>query len=325
MMSFGSGMCRLVLALAVGTAACGPTSSPSDDIDASPIRIKEPPAPRGEDQTHPACGGVTVAGQCADGAAEKCDIDAGQVRRLDCRAMDRECVIDRNSGAACESLALTSTEGPCGNGLDSDGICTPDGKAVWCDFASGVTQLWNCQGSSTCGVDVCADGAACCGGSNQCAPCPAGLDVDGECSADGLYAHWCDNNGCEQVEDCGALGVTCGPGAFEAQCIDPECEDLGFGGECLADGSGYRYCDVTVKTVSCTDGKQCAILEPDGIAYCGQGSNPCPALGAAGECQGDTLRYCSGDELVTEDCAASSETCFSVPDCPGADSIACCA
>src|SRR5688500_7462318 len=55
-----------------------------------PVKIKEPPSP-GRTETSPGCGGVTEAGECKDGIAVTCDVDADKVVSTDCKTLQKNC------------------------------------------------------------------------------------------------------------------------------------------------------------------------------------------------------------------------------------------
>ena len=170
-----------------------------------------------------------------------------------------------------------STPPMCPAGIDLRGYCWGD-VAVWCDSSTGTTYLWNCPlDGKHCGEDECANGAYCCDGAStsmpDAAPMPPAecdrLGFAGECSTDN-HARWCSGGQVIDV-DCTAQGQTC-----------------------VVDGcaSGAYCCDATTPPPPPPD--QCA------------------TLGLAGECgglDGNTARWCSGDQVQELDCTAQGKTC----------------
>lgn len=302
------------VSLIAGCSAGGPTQ---EDVDAAPIRVKTPPSPKQGTGSSPGCMGVPARGECDDGVATYCDIGADEIRRQDCGALGKECVIDAVRGATCQAEEAGQT---CSTGLDYNGLC--DGNvAVWCDTESGATVRWDCSTQDmTCGEDVCADGAYCCGDD----PPPMGntcgdLDYQGIC--DGNVARWCQDgqavqHTCAEGESCQI--DTCADGAYCCPIMEEpasECEMLGNPGECQGDTA--RWCDFegNVVEIDCAaDGNTCQFdgCQAGIAACCAPMEMPksCDEIGTAGECVGDTLRYCDPDGTLHEqDCTESSRVC----------------
>lgn len=245
-------VCALSIPLAL-VAACsiGSPSAVEGEADAAPIRVKTPTSNE-RSGTAPACDGVTEHGVCEDGAAIKCDVEAGELRRTDCDALGQRCVVDSVEGATCETGEAT-----CDGDLDFDGFC--DGEvARWCD-AEGE-KAWDCAADGfSCVVDVCEQGAFCCdeGGGNG-----GGNGGDPECEELGYYG------------ECGGEY-----GQTARFCLDGEVIEL----DCLSDPAFSCQLDVCIEGADC-----CA------------GDFECPELGIEGECSGETVRYCNADDEYQE-------------------------
>src|SRR5882672_3830344 len=69
---------------------------------------KSPPVGTGGGPTASGCNGVTEKGRCElsdkGQLAVTCDVAANRVRRFDCTAMQKVCVIDSTRGAICVNL-----------------------------------------------------------------------------------------------------------------------------------------------------------------------------------------------------------------------------
>ena len=219
----------------------------------------------------------------------------------------------------------SGTAPACG-GVTEHGICE-DGSALVCDVTAGELRRTDCEAlGQRCVVDS-ATGATCQDVGEG--SCDSGLDFAGFC--DGEVARWCDDEG-EKSWDCAADGLACATDVCEegAFCCGsseahPECEALGFSGECGGEhGQVARYCsggelieldcgsDATYSCQfdACADG-----------AYCCPGELECPSLGFDGECSGDTVRYCGESGAYREvvctdfgmvcgtDCAGGADCC----------------
>lgn len=280
--------------------------------------------------------------------AETCDLAAGQVHKIDCTAMGKHCLLDAHKGATCAKLPSssggptdggTNPTGPhdmagsmpppppppgtppkpnpgtppapppdmahpvdmanhpvdmatthpadmsmpdlCNHGVTFYGYCSGQ-TAIWCDPSTGQIITWDCgMDGYSCGEWDCADGAYCCGQPQQSmadmampaqpsAQCLA-LGYDGEC--DGNTATWCDN-GTIYAIDCTSRGQGCGVNTC---------------------ATGAYCCDDTTPPASTPDMSQPV--------------DECTTLGLAGVCSGNVARYCSGGNIVEDDCTLKGETC----------------
>lgn len=299
-------------------AGCSVGGPKQDNPDAAPIKVKTPPAPKQGTGSSPGCMGVPARGECIDGVATYCDVGADEIRRQDCGALGKECVIDAVRGATCQVEEEGQT---CDTGLDYAGLC--DGNvAVWCDTEQGLTVRWDCSAQGlTCGQDVCAEGAYCCGDDPEPPPdenACGDLDYYGVC--DGNVARWCQDGQpaqrtCGEGESCQL--DTCAEGAYCCPVEDTppdECEQLGNAGECA--GNVARWCNFNgeIEEIDCTAHDRECQLDGciAGVAACCEAERGCDEIGAAGECVGNTLRYCFNetDEMVVEkNCEDAGEQC----------------
>jgi hypothetical protein len=256
--------------------------------------IKQPPAPKGGGGTSPGCNGITESGTCSDGVAEYCDVEGDALRRKDCKALGKGCVVDTTAGAKCETITSGGggTGGTCGNGVTNEGSCggTGNNTATWCDELSAQTVVWDCAGDGlTCQMDACPTsagssqvfpGAFCC--ANPAAPpptsnvCPA-LGFEGECVGT-TAARWC--NGDQLINQTCTDGKTCQVDAvIGAYCAAPpmsECDTLGFEGKCV--GGKPKWCSGgEVMEVTCPVGRQCEENGPDCAAGGGDAGAYCCA------------------------------------------------
>lgn len=267
-----------MLILAVGCAGTVPTTGDDDDTPAP--KVKKPPTPKDGSSTVAGCDGITEAGTCEDGVATYCDVENGELRRKDCKALGKSCVVDPSRGASCDDVQPggAGTGSTCDTGVTFEGSCGGEGgqTATWCDEESGQTIVWDCDAEGlACESDTCAFGAFCCGSaappppSNECET----LGFYGECS--GNTARWC--NGDQLIEKTCANGQTCqldacADGAF---CCDPpeapvsECEEIGIRGVCTADGKPRWCSNGEVQEVTCAAGRTCQ------IDVCGEGAFCC--------------------------------------------------
>lgn len=332
---------QVIFTFVIGLAACN--TGPSDGgtgpgADAAPIKVKTPPQPKEGTGSVDACNGVTARGECQDGVAVYCDLQREAIRKIDCKAQSRDCIVDSGRGAICKTLSDDGAPPPdpsslCDSGVTAAGFCTGT-TAVWCDESAKQTVAWDCATEGlTCQTDTCRDGSFCCtadggdppnqgGGDGTTDECN-GLDFNGTC--DGEVAKWCEN-GQPQELDCGAIdgkrceSDTCATGAF--CCGDTsggagnECDQLGLEGECS--GNTLRYCSLgTVVEFECTGNNTC---QKDacfsGAACCPPTElDECTQLGFDGVCDNGTVRYCDGENIIEYDCLANEacevDTCFS--------------
>jgi hypothetical protein len=307
--------CALVAIALAALGGCGPADPSGGRSDASPITLKKPPGSKDGNSSAPACDGVPARGECQAGAAVYCDLEREELRRVDCRALGRQCVMDPGRGAVCESISAPGggSGGACNNGVDYAGFCTGD-TAIWCDEEEAATYAWHCPSSGlSCQTDACADGAYCCGGGGG-GSC-GGLDFYGECGGPGgQTARWCGADGLHEI-DCAAQGKSCqldacATGAFCCGARN-ECDALGILGECTAAGN-VRFClDGDIIELPCGSGTSCQVGVCFAGAECCADAPPaqCGPIGVEGVCEGDTLRYCQSGQLVEQSCSAQGKTC----------------
>jgi hypothetical protein len=277
----------LSLLIAVGCAGQAPVEmNPDGD---PPPKIKQPPSPKDGSSTAPGCDGVPEHGSCQDGVAVYCDIadgGDGSLRRKDCKALGKACLVDAARGAVCEVVAPQSPgtgDTVCTDtGVTVEGSCGGTGgqTAVWCDPGSLQTITWDCAGDGlSCKMNDCGVlGAFCCGETPPPPPpptnvCPA-LGFFGECNADNTKAQWCNgdtlvekicgpNDSC-QIDAC-ADGAYCCP--KPAAPVD-ECATIGVRGICTADGHPRWCSNGTVDEVTCAAGRTCQIDTCGNGAFC---------------------------------------------------------
>jgi len=273
----------LLVTLVIGCAGGTPQVVGDDDDQPPPPMVKQPPTPKDGSSTSAGCDGVTEAGTCQDGVAVYCDVEGDELRRKDCRALGKSCVVDAQAGAKCEVAGTGGTGGACGNGVTNEGSCSGQ-TATWCDEFTAQTVVWDCAGDGlTCQTDTCTTaggtaipGAFCCGSGGAPPPpsneCPA-LGFEGTCNGTG-EAKWCNGDTlvkktCTGTQTCQV--DVCATGAF---CCEPatapasECDQIGFGGVCTA--TGPRWCSNNViQEVTCGAGMHCGVNEcVQGGAYC---------------------------------------------------------
>ena len=272
--------------------------------------------------------GISEIGFCtADGTAVYCDTSGTEpvTRTWDCGSVNKVCAVgqaDCATGAFCCGDGTEPDPEPvtdCGT-VDFNGSCEGD-TATWCSPTQGLQTLDCAADNKRCEVDTCATGAYCCGATAEATPeqlmC-AELGLAGECNADNTAATYClfdeiitstctGTKVCE-VDTCGFGAVCCEPPA------DPpanECTTIGYAGVCK-DETTVRFCvgteDEDIIEFSCTDGKTCQVDE-SGDANCREVVDPCADLDAVGVCEGNTLRYCIGDNLTETDCGLTNKMC----------------
>lgn len=336
-------ICGLLAGLAAG---CGDDSQARPIDAAAAMDSKLPPPPNGGGMSTSNCQGVPARGECRGNVVLICDTASNMLRRLDCGAMGKQCVVDTQRGATCESLGggdggipvpppRDGGTGPdaapgdggagtprCPFGIDLAGFCWGP-VAIWCDPQTGTTYLWNCAFDGlSCRENDCALGAYCCGAprpdaavsdaaSSECTR----LGFRGECA--GNTARWCNGSGQIVVLDCTARGQTCQVDtcATGAYCCTPppptgdECTRLGIRGECV--GNSARWCDSngTIHMDDCASlGQTCQVDACAVGAYCC--NDECARLGLRGECVGNTARWCDSQGVIqTQDCTTFGQTC----------------
>jgi hypothetical protein len=276
-----STLARIALAALLAVLAFGCAGQLPDDGDDEPApKVKQPPAPKDGSGTVAGCDGIPESGVCQDGVAVYCDLENAELRRKDCKALGKSCVVDGQRGAMCETVTGGGGgNSTCDTGVTFEGTCGgANGQtATWCDPGSNQTIVWNCAADGlSCQIDDCGFGAFCCGSapppppSNECAT----LGFYGECS--GNTARWC--NGNQLVEKVCGNGQTCqldacADGAYccnaPQQPPQDECSQIGIRGVCTADGNP-RWCSGgQIQEVTCATGRTCQ------IDVCGEGAFCC--------------------------------------------------
>jgi hypothetical protein len=249
--------------------------------------------------------------------------------------MNRDCIVDTGRGAICKDVNETKPKdptSPCGNDVSLAGFCDGD-TYVFCDKETKQAKAWQCDTEGLkCGDKTCKpDGAYCCTPDGKLPEQPPGdacmgLDFAGECN--GEKARWC-ANGAVQEMDCAASGKrcekdTCASGAFCCGGPANSCEEIGIFGVC--NGNAVRYClDGNIQQYECGAGTTCQEQTCFPGAECcapPAAGDACAQLGYRGECQGNTLRYCNGQNVVTADCAETGDVCMVDACLPG--QAACC-
>jgi hypothetical protein len=159
---------------------------------------KSPPIGIGGGPTAQGCNGITEKGRCEISdkgqVAVTCDVSANQVRRFDCSAMGKVCVLDSTRGAICTTL-LPPTSGGADMGRPP---VPPDLAAPPRDMARLAVDM------ATAPRDM------------ATAPmCASGVDYRGYCASatsSGAWdtAIWCDpGTGQTLVVNCAARGQVC--------------------------------------------------------------------------------------------------------------------
>lgn len=276
----------LLVTLLIGCAGSVPQVTGDDDDQPPPPMIKQPPTPKDGSQTSAGCDGITEAGTCQDGVAVYCDVEGDELRRKDCRALGKSCVVDAQVGAKCETAGTGGTGGACENGLTNEGMCTGQ-VATWCDETGEAPQTitWDCaadglacQTTCTTGSGTAIPGAFCCAAGGTPPPsmneCPA-LGFEGECNGT-TEARWCNGDTLIEQQCTGGKVCTVDPeiGAYCALPPMSECETLGFEGRCV--GGKPRWCSGgEVMEVTCSVGTQCEENGPDCAAGGGDAGAYC--------------------------------------------------
>src|SRR5215468_8986950 len=153
----------VLVAFAIVCAGCARPASIAPPHDGADKVVKHPPASRGGNQTGSGCSGITERGDCqTDGGhqvAVTCDVSSNMIRKIDCTALGKSCVLDTTRGPRC-----TNDQATCASGLTYAGVCQGS-VATWCDTDSGITYVWDCAADGlNCETDTCERGAYCCPG-----------------------------------------------------------------------------------------------------------------------------------------------------------------
>jgi hypothetical protein len=337
---------RLLLAFtAVAAAGCFPAqvSQPVQPAPDMATSEHKPPPANGSGTTSD-CTGVTEKGRCemvsGDEMAETCDLVAGQLKKIDCTAMGKHCLLDAHKGATCATLPSSTSPGDGGvaggphdmAGGGSGKPPTPPGTppkpptppAPAPDLGTAPHDM----GTATHPPDM-----------SMPDLCNHGVSFYGYCS--GATAIWCDPSTGQIITwDCAMDGYSCG----EWDCADgayccgqtqtpmadmamttspsPECTALGYDGACQGDTA--TWCDNgTIYAIDCAArGQGCAVNSCATGAFCcdttatpppapdmSQPADECTTLGLAGVCSGNDARYCAGGVINDDDCTAKGQTC----------------
>ncbi len=262
-----------------------------------------------------ACGPDACGGECgACGTGQDCDPNGHCVTYPggDCGTLSFEGQCEPGTGGQettvrwCEDKQVKTQD------------CTKLGPELVCGWSEADDYYWcvkkcapKCDGKA-CGPDGC--GGQCgtctagkaCDGAGQCQDASTGacgaVTSTGLCEGDTLK--YCAANKLEVV-GCGEYGQGCGfvPADNWNACVDlpdgckPQC--LATDGKpkvCGDDGCG-NLCGLCATGTTCQTG------------LCVAGTSACGDLTDVGACEGTTLKYCAGDEIVTEVCAEAKQTC----------------
>jgi len=277
------------------------------------------------------CGDVTYAGKCEGNVLVWCEDDV--LNKADCSNLgpNFKCeYYQAYDGYYCvehPDCQPNCTDKQCGDD-GCGGSCGPCPAGQSCD--AGKCKPGQCQ--PDCAGKQCGDDG--CGGS--CGVCAAGQTCkSGKCEAACVPA--CSGKDCGP-DGCGGSCGVC-PASFTCQsskclpgcnpdCTAKECGDDGCGGLCGACQQGQICTNYKCKTEckpSC-DGRQCG---PDG---CGGSCGTCPKeytcseegtcvgapegcgnITAVGMCDGDSLKKCVANTVVTINCADTGKVCSFVP------------
>src|SRR5690242_16625028 len=119
---------RWLLVVWLGLAGCLPAAPAQPQAAGPDLGAGRQPPANGSGTTS-ACDGVTEKGRCelvgGDEMAETCDLAASQVRKIDCTALGKHCVLDAHKGAACGSLPQPGGANGGGAKPPSDGGTSP--------------------------------------------------------------------------------------------------------------------------------------------------------------------------------------------------------
>jgi hypothetical protein len=166
-----------------------------------------------------------------------------------------------------------------------------------------------------------AGGAPGAGGSAGATDACGAITWEGDCSGDTLQ--WCENGQVKTLE-CASSGASCGYNSAQGyyDCVqasggggsggdtDTGCGNVTAEGQCS--GSTLEYCSngSLVQADCSTQGKQCGWDAANGYYDCTAAADDgCGGVDAAGTCEGDVLKYCSGSDLTTVDCTQSGLSC----------------
>jgi hypothetical protein len=134
-------------------------------------------------------------------------------------------------------------------------------------------------------------------------------DVDASCGGYDARACIC---GRERQNSVSVLNAAIGARGVPGPGPGPSCGSATYAGTCDANGV-LTWCDAgELRTLDCkAHGMDCGVVSDTVGSDCVEAAAPDACMGVtyAGECQGDTLRYCYGGAIQTIDCAASGGHC----------------
>ncbi len=221
------------------------------------------------------CGNITSKGVCEGNTLKYCS--GGDLKTYDCGEFSKVCGYDDQfDWFDC---------------IEDGGACTPScaGKTCGDDGCGG--SCGSCDAGQTCNAGQCvADG----GGTGACG------DITTKGTCDGNTLKYC-SGGEIKTYDCTAFSKVCG---YDDQfdwfdCIeDPDtCTPNCNGKSCGSDGCGGS-CG------TCPSGQSC-----NGSGQCQADGGACGSLTSKGKCDGNTLSYCSSNEIKTFNCTAFCKVC----------------
>ncbi|MEC8025906.1 MAG: hypothetical protein VX223_18385 [Myxococcota bacterium] len=271
-----------------------------------------------------ACGDVTVQGSCEGITLTYCSNDEvftvncgeyGLVCGWDSDANWNGCIVDPN----CTPDCLLNTGDPTDPVVKQ---CGDDG----CGNQCGI-----CGEGETCQAGLCEEGGTSeCGNITMVGECNG--DVLQYCAAGQLYvtdcslageacffdndAGWYDCGDASTASSGGPLGGLCSTITAKGYCSDNTLMSCAIGTPTLTDcGASGLYCAYEPANTG-VDGQYQCITPPACVGSCPEGTRcqsdgtcGCDGVDLAGHCEGDTLVYCSGDQLYTLDCLSQDLIC----------------
>jgi len=295
-----------------GTGSGKPTdTNPSDSnpTDSGPGKPgSTPPSDR-------PCGSVTAAGMCEANSLIWCD--NGVLAKRNCRVDGRVCGRkDTVNGFTCLTTADTPPQvNDCGT-ITERGQCDGD-NLTFCHRGQIRTQ--NCaRRNKSCGLDN--DRFTCTASVGPTDPPPPAMSTcetlgfTGECNGDTL--RWCDATSEIREYDCSSAGQACGfvDATTGNDCLAAPCGSVTYQGTCSGDTLTYCASNERLVTIDC----QAQFGMGCGLQNAEIGNNCLPAAGALtacgdidfmGTCNGNTVTWCSGDELKEYDCGVLDAQC----------------
>ncbi len=209
----------------------------------------------------------------------------------------------------------------CG-GVTAEGVCNGD-ILTWCD--SGQLGSLNCAATGkTCGWDQALALHNCLDASTP-APTPApngdsgcgSIPNEGVCN--GAVLSYC-GEGEVEIVDCAAHGNACGwnPAEQYYDCVASPGEPAGGTADCggitaegVCDGNLLSWCEQgQVRSFDCgVQGEGCGWNEAKSYNDCVPPSSGCGQITFEGACDGTTLSWCEGGELMHMDCSSQGRSC----------------